>query len=456
MTISIERKLCIVAIVTAAIGACTDSDREDGHEDLGVHGDHAVGEADRRAETGEHDGDGEHHDHDPGGSEESDLDRSVEELFAATCEHGIKTHACAECRYEVGVVEAPASLFEGGLIATVKAERRPVSVPLRLTGEVQFDERRIAHVSSLTEGIIRHVHVALGDKVEPGQPLVEIESVAVGEAQATVFEEQAMLTLAERNYERVSALSAEGIASEKELIESKQELAAARIRTSAARAKLERLGMSRRSERGKATPRGRLVLRAPTAGTVLQMHAVAGEVAKPEEPLVTIGDNASLWVWADVYERDIALVMNEQGKRPLAAMVSVKAFPGEEFAGTVDFISPSMNESSRTVKLRISVPNTDGRLLAGMFASVDVFIPGEAEVLALPADAVLSDSGRAFVFVRHSGDYFVRRPVIAGRRFAGLVEVASGLSGDELVVSNGAFLMKSDVLRSKMGAGCAD
>jgi RND family efflux transporter MFP subunit len=198
------------------------------------------------------------------------------------------------------------------------------------------------------------------------------------------------------------------------------------------------------------------VLRAPADGVILGMHAVAGEVARSDEPLLTIGDNSTLWVWADLYERHYARVSAAQAAGPLNAAVSVKAFPDQTFPGQVDLISPSMSESSRTIKVRVAVPNPDRKLLAGMFADVDIFLPGNAQALSLPRAAILEDEGRSIVFVHQEGDYFIRRPVVPGTEFAGWVEIKSGLKGEEVVVSDGAFLLKSDVLRSKMGAGCAD
>jgi cobalt-zinc-cadmium efflux system membrane fusion protein len=322
-------------------------------------------------------------------------------------------------------------------------------VPVSLTGEIRFDERRVGHVSSQVEGIIKRVHVALGDKVKKGQPLVEIESVAIGEAQAANLEAQGMLKLARRNFERVSELRKENISSEKEFLQAKQEIEAADIRAQGAVGKLTRLGTA--TGRG-----GRLVLRAPMDGSVLVMHAVSGEVARSELALVTVGDNTAVWVWADLYERDIATVQRGQAAGKLAASVAVKAYPGDEFPGTVDLVSPAMDESSRTVKVRVEVKNPDGRLLAGMFATVKLFLPGTDETLAVSRNAVLEDEGRAFVFVHHKGEYYVRRPVITGRAWATWVEVKKGLAEGQTVVDDGAFLMKSDVLRSKMGAGCAD
>jgi cobalt-zinc-cadmium efflux system membrane fusion protein len=379
-------------------------------------------------------------------SEASDLDQSVEALFEASCEHDLKTFACEECRYEVGVARAPANLFEGGLLHVAQPAREPVRVPLALTGEVRFDERRVAHLSSPAAGIVRRVPVTIGDYVRRGDTLVEIESGEAGAAAAELREAQSLLTLAEERHERTRQLREQGIAPEKELRQAAQETESARIRLEAAQSQMARLGAS--IDAGG----GLLRLRAPANGTVLTLHAVGGEAARPDELMATIGDVATVWVWADLYERDLSRLAT--GPQP--AEVSVRAWPGQTFAGTVDFVSPSIDETSRTVKLRVTVPNPDGRLLAGMFASVEVFLPGDQEALALPGLAVLEDEGRRFVFVHHHDDFYVRRPVTVGRSWGDRLEITGGLRGDETVVSGGAFLLKSDVLRSKMGAGCAD
>jgi len=388
----------------------------------------------------------------------SDLDQPVERLFSAMCEHKKKTHECDECRYETGVVRAPEKLFSCGLMKKAQAERRRVETAIALTGEVQFDERRVAHVSSQAGGIVQKVHVTLGDKVRRGQPLVELESVAVGEAQGAYLEAQAMLTLARRTFERQTKLREERISSEKEYLQAKQELDSAQIRLTGALGKLTRLGMdaASASSLSQQDAKGGLILRAPAAGVVLVMHAVPGEVVKTEESLITLGDNSTVWVSANMYERDMAVVRRAQSRKNLLASVAVQGYPGQDLPGTVDFISPAMEESSRTVKVRIAVSNSDGRLLAGMFANVTVFLPGEDEALVVPTGAILEDEGRSFLFLQHHGDYYVRRPITPGRTWGEWIEIKEGLSGGESVVTDGAFLMKSDVLRSKMGAGCAD
>jgi cobalt-zinc-cadmium efflux system membrane fusion protein len=396
---------------------------------------------------------------DRGEEEASDLDSPVDQLFGRVCEHGKQTFACDECRYEVGVVRVPAPVLEEGLVQTAQLGRRPVAIAVPLTGEVTFDERRVAHLSLPAEGVIRKVHVGAGERVKRGQPLLEVESIGLGEAESELLEARATLRLARKNLDRQAELHDAKITSEREYLEARREHEAARIREEGARAKLHRLGVTageleRLGRKGAAGAGGRLTLRAPVDGTVLQLHAVAGEQVRPEESLAVIGDLGSLWLLADLYEGDLGKV----GPRPegATATVRVKAFPDRTFRGTVELVGATMDETTRTVKVRIAIPNPDGLLRPGMFARVELWQPGAEEVLAAPEDAVLADEGRSFVFVHHHDDYYVRRPVEVGRRFGGWVELRSGPAGGETVVTNGSFLLKSDVLRSKMGAGCAD
>ena len=204
MNYKINIKMLIIVLAGMSLAACskeseTASTKTYESTTEGEHEEHP-----KHKEAENHEG----HDHDE--NEVSDLDRPVAELFSATCEHNIKTHECDECRYEVGVVKADDSLFKDGLLKTIKAEKRTVTVPLRLTGEVQFDERLITHVSTLVVGIIRKVHVTLGDKVTKGQALLEIESVEAGNAKADYQAALAMENLARKNNDRIEALRKEG------------------------------------------------------------------------------------------------------------------------------------------------------------------------------------------------------------------------------------------------------
>ena len=202
---------------------------------------------------------GEEDGHGHGEEESSDLDRPLDELFAATCEHGKKTYECDECRYEVGVVRVPAKLVEGGLVKKASVSKRRVEAPIVLTGEVRFDERHVAHISPRIEGTVRKVHASLGERVRRGQPIIELDSVQLGEAESDYLAAQAALRLARSSFERQEQLRKEQISSEKEYLSARQEHEAAQIHARSAQEKLARLGVvagRRRAARRREPERG--------------------------------------------------------------------------------------------------------------------------------------------------------------------------------------------------------
>jgi cobalt-zinc-cadmium efflux system membrane fusion protein len=409
--------------------------------------------ASSHADQAEHES--KHEAHEPGhaehGHEEpSDLDRPVSELFEASCEHGTKAYECDECRYEVGVVRVPDKLVDEGLVEVVEVAKQVPKTALTLTGEVQLDETRVVHVSSRAPGIIRKVFVQPGQKVKKGERLLQVDSSLVGDAQGEFLEARAAEELAQKNLDRLTALRAENITSDKALQTAQQEHEITKIRAQVAQARLGRLGA------GASAGGGRIDIRAPRTGRVIEMHAVVGETAEPNQPIMVLGDVGALWVVADLYEGDLAAVLDETKQGDVQAVARVKAFAEREFPGKVGLVSSTMDPKSRTVKVRVDVDNPDGLLRPGMFAQIDLLLSGPGTVTAVPRAAVLEDDGRFFIFQHHDGEYFVRRPVTVGRRWGDWIEIKAGVATGKRVAADGSFLLKSDVLRSKMGAGCAD
>jgi len=399
-----------------------------------------------------------------GGSREaevSDLDRPLAALFAETCEHALPMYQCDECRYEVGVVRVPKRLLANGLLKTVPTIRRPVEAALTLTGEIAFDERRMAEVAPLVSGMVTRVVVDQGQSVRAGQRLVTLKSLDLAEAQGAYLEAESRRTLRQSTYDRQKTLRRAGINAGRELQRAEHELAAATIQVDAARQKLLRLGISYTEVRallanGMASASGEFALRAPRAGMVLELHARVGELLDPGAKTALVADLSRLWIRANLYERDLPSVLQLRASGFIPALVAVQAFPGEWFRGRVDVIGAVLDEQTRTVTARVELENPDGKLRPGMFAVVSLQTAGQREELVVPSAAVLSDAGRSFVFVHHQDDYFVRRPVVVGADRDGVTVIKLGLEAGQLVVAEGAFLLKSDVLRSKMGAGCAD
>ena len=186
---------------------------------------------------------------------------------------------------------------------------------------------------------------------------------------------------------------------------------------------------------------------APLAGEVVEREVTLGELVGPDsDKLMVLADLSSVWVLVDVAEARLA----EAG---VGSPVTVEApsVPGRTFAGEVTYVAPRVEESTRTVRLRVEVANADDALKPGMFARATVSPPGDtAMTLAVPKDAVLTVEGEPCVFVAVEGEEntFAKRPVSVGPTVGGVVPVLSGLSEGEPVVTGGAFILKAELGKS--------
>ena len=169
---------------------------------------------------------------------------------------------------------------------------------------------------------------------------------------------------------------------------------------------------------------------------------------------MTVSDMDTLWVRADVYESDLKALLDANSEKTVCEIETL-SFKGKVFSGVIENLGMTIDETTRTIKVRLTLDNLGGILRPGMFCSVK--IPSSmSEMTAVPESAVLSDEGKSFVFVEILEDFYARKPVVTGRKYGGYVEILEGLADGEQVVSTGSFLLKSDVLKEKMGAGCAD
>ena len=380
------------------------------------------------------------------------------------CEHKIPMYKCAECRYEAGVVRADASLWKsekGGLLTGLSVTNRKVRAVTRLTGEVRLNENAAVHLSPRVAGVIESVAVDIGATVKAGDELFAINSIEFGRALSDFERSRALSALSEKNYERERTLVAQKASAEQDLIAAQMTYEQYRTEFKAAEQALHVIGLTeadvaqlKEGVHGPAV--GRLATRSPLAGTLVEKHAVIGEYVEPAKDVMLVADLTTMWVWANVHERDLDALVKAREAGPIPVTIMVNAHPGRAFAGQMDYIGVTVDEQTRTVKVRATVANRDLALRPGMFCEVRAALGAEEEALTVPRMAVLSDEGRDFVFAHWKDDYFMRRFVTKGRDFGEEVEILDGLKAGERIVQDGAFLMKSDVLREKMGAGCAD
>lgn len=242
------------------------------------------------------------HAHEAEADEYSDLDRSLDELQAARCEHGIPTHTCDECRYEVGFVKvAPELVGAGKGIEMVAVSLRPVVEAREATGEVGLNEERAVWLSPRAVGVVRAIRVDLGARVAAGAVLYEVDCMELSEARAAFVRAAAELELAGATHARESDLFARKICPEKDLLEARAALRRAAAEERAAREKLLQFGLAETelAQPVAAPPQGDsglLAVRAPFAGTVLERSLSLGALVSPGDRTVLLADTARMWV----------------------------------------------------------------------------------------------------------------------------------------------------------------
>jgi cobalt-zinc-cadmium efflux system membrane fusion protein len=318
-----------------------------------------------------------------------------------------------------------------------------LSGELTLTANVQANQDALAHIAPRVPGRIVAVYASLGANVKAGQPLALLDSLEVGEAQSAYLQASSEAKLAAAAFARAEKLHVEQVMPTKDWQRARYENEKARAQLAAATDKLRMLGVSPQGDRAAST----FPVAAPIGGTVTEKHAVLGELAKPDASLFTVVNLSTLWITANVAEKDLSIV-----RVGAAAKVSVAAWPGQSFAGKVTYVGATVDKETRTIAARIEVPNPDGRLKPDMFATAVIPTGATSKALTLPESAITLLQGLSTVFVEE-GAGFEARPVELGERAGGRVTVKSGLKAGELVVVDGVYALKARALKSQIGSG---
>lgn len=339
------------------------------------------------------------------------------------------------------VVKIAPEMIRDLRVTTAKAEARAAGERVSVLAELRVNQDAYAEVASPSPSRVVRVLVKAGDEVKANQPLVELTSGDMSKARAEVQGADARLGLARKNLERKKGLLAERLIPEKDVIEAQAAVTEAEAaRTVAAGALKQFAG----SEGGSG-----LMLRAPVAGTVIDRDVVVGQLADPSKTLFRIGDLSKLWLVAHVFERDAVRV-----HVGTTGMATFAALPGKTIEGKIVWIGREVETTSRTVPVRLEVPNADAVLRPGMSATVSIPI-GEAsgQVVAVPIAAVQRVGDKWSVFVPKGPGTFEAKPVGRGRDLGGEVEILSGLTPGEEVVVDGAFLLKAEFDKARGEGG---
>jgi len=321
-------------------------------------------------------------------------------------------------------------------------------------GTIKPSENASAEITALVRGRVVEVNADLGKNVRAGERLALLYSKELGLTQSAFLTAHARLHVAEQAFSRATFLLKEKVIGKGEFQRREGDLVSARAETKEAKNHLKLLGMTDEdiAAVGRTQEiRSSIPIVAPFAGRVIQRNVRAGEVVETMQKLFTVADLSTMWVLADVPEKDIGFVQH-RGDDSGSVEVQVSAYPREFFRGEIAYMGDVLDPATRTMRVRVEVSNSDGRLKPEMYATVRVVSKPEPDAITIPKAAVQQDHGESVVFVRLNEQEFGRRVVHIAEQNDKHVHVLDGLTEGEQVVVAGAYMLKSELARQQEGS----
>jgi membrane fusion protein, heavy metal efflux system len=306
--------------------------------------------------------------------------------------------------------------------------------------ELAFNQNKFAHIAAPMSGIIQEVTADLGIMVSEKQAVAKIWSADIAEAVAKAV-------LSHQTLDRERRLHESNASSEKNLqqAEAQHRAACQQLRT---------LGFTEEEVdalKSKPNEEVFMTVRAPFAGEIIERNAVTGAHAEAGKPLFTITDRSTMWAMLNIPESALARIKVGQ-----TVELRIESLPEKVFTGKLTWIGAEVDDRNRMARARAEIPNPDGALKAKMFAQARILTQTTENAVLLPPSAIQRVEGKPFVFVKLSEDLFDARAVRVGAALDGQVQILEGLKPQEIVAVNHVFSLKSALLISRLGAGCAD
>jgi len=309
---------------------------------------------------------------------------------------------------------------------------------LVVTGKVQFNEDQTAQVLAPVAGQIVDLRVRLGDSVAKGEVLFSLRSREVAQLMTEYMENRRDLDLAEKTLTMTQDLFEHQATSRISLQQADSEVAKNTAKLARVAESLRMFGLNPPPGEGFDGLNTPIQIHSPISGTIVERIVTGGQIVQPESgSLLTIADLSTVWVLAEVFERDIRFV------RPgLWADVTTTAYPDRKFTARVARLHDVVDSETRTVKVRFLVSNAERRLKPEMFASVSLYLADSERTITVPAPAVFTDEGSNYVYVQEPKNQIRRRQIELTAEGGSEVRVTSGLRAGETVVAEGVLLVR--------------
>jgi len=379
-------------------------------------------------------------------------------------EHRVPEAECAICQPDLAATLEPGDSMKVRFPSARAADKagirskRPdfteTAPGIKAYCEVQFNRNRMAKITPLAGGIVHEVRHDVGEQVEEGEVLVILHSAVVGSVKSEYLAAIVDQDISRQTFEREKRLKEQKISAEREFLDAEAAYRIARLRVNNLRQKLLGLGLTEgeivRVEKEQDAS-ANFKIRAPFSGTLVERAAVVGEAIDAGHALFTVAELSSRWLALSVPAHHIAQLGLEQTVEARFADL-----PGSTYTGRVTWVDSSVDPRTRMIRARALVSDPARRIKTGLFGEARILTGGERPAAIVPLDAVQRHEGGAFAFVRNAPDLFSLRRVQLGAAEGDNIHVVVGLEPDDAVVVENGFIVMSEFLKSRLGAGCVD
>lgn len=329
-----------------------------------------------------------------------------------------------------------------------------VNAAQEMLGQVSFNRNQLAMVTPLGGGVITDVLKDVGESVEKGEVLAIVHSRDIAEARSQYLRVLAESELARQTLVREQDLHEQEISAKQDLELAQAAAAVARAAVSESRQHLHNLGLSDEEIENASRPRNdssSLPVRAPFAGIVIERNAVLGTAVEPGQALYAVADLSTMWMNLSISETHLSSIR-------VGSLVRAKfeAYDGISFDGEITWIAPTVDPETRMLQARVLLANPQGLLKDGLFGRASLAGYADQNALSVPKGAVQDVDGKAVVFRKLEDDLFETRLIATGAGLNESILVLAGLAADDEIVIEGSYIVKSELLKARLGAGCTD
>lgn len=339
----------------------------------------------------------------------------------------------------------PTEMIERIKLQFAEVKTQAIANQLRTTGTVQANAYKETRVTPLVGGRVTAVHAQLGDAVKKEQTLVTIFSPELAQEQMEYLKVEANLNLHVTQAERYRKLADIGAISVQEKQEVEARLLEHHAEHASHRQKLKLLGLTDAQIDGlknATTVTSDVAVPAPSSGVITTRSVNVGQVVTMADSLFAVTDLATVWVMANVYEKDFGTM--RMGAR---VTITTPSYPGRQFSGTISYLDPRVDPNTRTAQARIEVPNPNQALKIGMFVDVALNTTGTQEAVVIPKAAVQTMGNEQAVFVVMGNGQFQLRKLQLAEEVGDAVRVVSGVRAGEKIVTEGSFFLRAELSR---------